>query len=123
MDITQMRIDTLNSLTIQHGLQAEHTVSSRVLRTDIDHVVVGAEKFVLLSLQIAILVEVELQTVVGLYIILKGVLIVELPVLAEGIALEIATQEQTTHILMTQEHDAIEIEDLALQQIGYFPDV
>ena len=43
--------------------------------------------------------------------------------LAEGIALEVTTQEQTTHILMTEEHNAVEVVDLTLQQISYTPDL
>ena len=113
----------LHSLTIEHRLQTKHAMRSGVLRTDIDHVVIGSEQLILLRLQDTVLVEIILQTVVGLFVIFQRIGIIKLPVLAEGITLEITTQEQTTHILMTQEHDAIEIEDLALQQIGYFPDV
>ena len=109
-----MRVDALHGLTVEHCLQTEHTVGSRVLGTDVDHIVVGAKQSVLLRLEITILVDEVLQTIVGFYIILKGIGIVELPVLAEGEALEIGTQEQTTHIRMAQEYDAIEIIDLTL---------
>ena len=38
-------------------------------------------------------------------------------------SLKVGTQEQATHILMTQEHDAEEIVHLALQQVGHSPDI
>ena len=89
-------------------------MSSRVLRTDVDYIVIGIEKPVLLSLQITVLVEIVLQAVVRLHIVLQLILIVVLPVLTEGEALEITAQEQPSHVLVAQEHDAIEIIYLAL---------
>ena len=90
-----------HGLTVEHCLQTEHAVGGRVLGTDVDHVVISAEEFVLLGLQEAIFVEIELQTVVRLFIVFKCILVVVLPVLTEGVALEVATQEQTTHIGMS----------------------
>ena len=95
----------------------------RVLRTDIDHIVIGTKQSVLLTLQVAVLVQIELQSVVGLNVVFKGVFVVELPVFTEGIALEVCTQEQSTHILVPQEHDTIKVVDLAFQQVGYAPDI
>ena len=118
-----MWIDALYDLTVEHCLQTEHTVGSRVLRTDVEHIVVIAKQLVLLALQLAVLVEVVLQTVVGLYIILESVLIVKLPVLAERITLEVRTQEEATHVRMTYEYDSEEVVNLALQQIGHLPDI
>ena len=123
MDVAQVRIDMFHGLTVEHRLKAKHTMGGGVLRTDVDHIVIRTEQLVLLALQVAVLVDIELQTVVGLYIVLEGVLIVELPVLTERIALEIAAQEQAAHIRMPQEHDAVEIIDLALQKVGHAPDV
>ena len=48
MDIAEVRIDALDSFTVEHRLQAEHTVSGRVLRADVDDVVIVAKQFVLL---------------------------------------------------------------------------
>ena len=123
MDITEVRIDALHGLTVQHSLQAQHTMGSRVLRTDVNHIVVGLKQFVLLALQLTLLVQIVLQTVVRLYIILQGVLVVKLPVLTEGVSLKVGTQEQAAHIMMTQEHDTEEIVNLALQQVGHLPDI
>ena len=89
MDIAEVGIDTLHGLTVQHRLQTEHTVSSWVLRTNVNHIIIGTKQTVLLALQVAILVQIILQTVVGLYIILQRIFVVKLPVLAEGVTLEV----------------------------------
>ena len=123
MDIAKVRIDALHRLTIENCLQAEYTMGSGVLRTDINHIVIRTEEAVLLRLEVTILVDIELQAVVRLYIILESLTVVVFPVLAERIPLEIAAQEETTHIGMTQEHDTVEVVNLALQQIGYTPDI
>ena len=123
MDITKVWIDALHGLTVEYSLQAQHTMGSRVLRTDVNHIVVGLKQFVLLALQLTLLVQIVLQTVVRLYIILQGVLIVKLPVLTEGMSLKVGTQEQAAHIMMPQEHDAEEIVHLALQQLSHSPDI
>ena len=47
MDITQMRIDVLHRLTVEHCLQAKHAVRGRVLRTDIDDIIIGTKQPVL----------------------------------------------------------------------------
>ena len=118
-----MRIDALDSFAVEHCLQTEHTVGSWVLRTNVNHIVIGTEQTVLLALQVAILVNEIFQTVIGFYIILQRIFVVELPVLAEGIALEIATEEEATHIGMTEEHDAVEVVNFTLQQVGNLPNV
>ena len=43
MDIAKMRIDTLNGLTVQNSLQAQHTMRRGVLRTYINDIVVLSE--------------------------------------------------------------------------------
>jgi hypothetical protein len=123
MDVAKVWIDALYDLSVEHSLQTEHTVGSRVLRTDVEHIVIIAKQLILLALQFAVVVEIVLQTVVGLYIVLEGVLIVKLPILAERIALEVVTQEQATHIGMTYENYSEEVVNLALKQISHLPKV
>jgi hypothetical protein len=123
MDVAKVWIDALYDLSVEHSLQTEYTVGSRVLRADVEHIVIIAKQLILLALQFAIVVEIVLQTVVGLYIVLEGVLIVKLPILAERIALEVIAQEQATHVGMTYEYDSEEVVNLALQQIGHLPDI
>jgi hypothetical protein len=123
MDVAKVWIDALYGLSVEHGLQTEYTVGSRVLRADVEHIVVIAKQLILLALKFAIIVEIVFQTIVGLYIVLEGVLIVKLPILAEGITLEVIAQEQATHIGMTYENDSEEVVNLALQQIGHLPDI
>ena len=60
MDITKVRIDALYGLAVEYCLQAKHTVSSRVLRTDIDNVVFIGEERILLNNEFSVLVKVIL---------------------------------------------------------------
>ena len=123
MDIAEVRINALDGFSVKYRLQTKHAVSRRVLRTDVDDVVIRTEEAVLLRLQVAVLVNKVLKTIVGLYIVLEGVLIVKLLILAEWITLEVIAQEQAAHIGMTYENDSEEVVNLALQQIGHLPDI
>jgi hypothetical protein len=123
MDVAKVWIDALYGLSVKHSLQTEYTVGSRVLRADVEHIVIIAKQLILLALKFAIIVEIVFQTIVGLYIVLEGVLIVKLPILAEWITLEVIAQEQAAHIGMTYENDSEEVVNLALQQIGHLPDI
>ena len=93
-----------------------------MLRTDVHHEVVISEEFVLLLHELAVGIELVLHTVVGLVVILKGISLSGLEVLAQGIALEVASQVETAHVGVSEELDAKEIEDLTLQQIGTLPE-
>ena len=60
VDVTEMGIDMLDGLTIDHSLQTQHTVSRRVVRAKVDNEVVIVEQAVLGFHQLAILGEVPL---------------------------------------------------------------
>ena len=94
-----------------------------VLRTNVDDILVVGEQLVLLRLQVSVLVQPVLHAVVRLHVVLQRIVVVELPVLAEGESLEVAAKEETAHVGMTQEQDAEEVVDLTLQQVGNLPDV
>ena len=91
-----------------------------MLRTDIDDIVVFCKQTVLLAYEFAIFQRI-LATIFRFHIIDKGVAVVKLPILAERITFEVVTQEQTAHIGMTEELDAVEVKDLTLQDIGNLP--
>ena len=48
MNIAEVRINALDGFSVEYCLQTEHTVSGRVLRADVDDVVIVAEQLVLL---------------------------------------------------------------------------
>jgi hypothetical protein len=126
MDVSAMGIDLLDGLAIKDGLQAEHTVSGRMLRADIDHVVVICKEGLLLGYQFAFVVQAILHGVVGFGVIEhRGLILfgIHVEVLAQGITLEVATQVETAHIGMAQELDAQEVVDFAFKQFGSLPQV
>ena len=123
MNVAQMRIDALHGLTVEHSLQAEHTMRGRVLRANVHHIGIVFEERILLACKTSVLVYFILQAKVGLHIFFQRILVVACPVLAEGMALEVVAQEQTAHVGMAEEEDSIEVENLTLQQVSHAPEV
>ena len=126
VNITEVWIDALHSLTINNGLQTEHTVGRWVVRTDIDYVVILVEATLLCSNEMSILAQGILHGEVILWLISTRELVclrTHIEVLAQWIALEIGTEEETTHVWVTQELDADEIEDFTLQEVSHLPKV
>ena len=123
VDVSEVRIDALDFFAVENGLQPEHSVSRGVLRTDIDHIVVLIEETMLGAHQFAGVVEGISVGVFAFLIVLQGVGVVELPVFPEGMTLEIVSQEQPLHDGVSEELDAIEVEDFPFEEVGGLPDV
>ena len=126
VDITEVWIDALHGLTINNGLQSEHTVGRWVVRTDVDNIVVLIKATLLCSNEMSILAQGILHGEVILRLISARELVclrTHIEVLAQWIALEIGAEEKTAHIWVTQELDADEIEDFTLQKVSYLPKV
>ena len=87
-----MRIYLADYLSVEDCLKAKHTVCGRVLRTDVDYIIVVGEELMLCGYEFAVAVEVVLNGIVRLGVVLKGVLVVlwtHVVVLPERIAIEI----------------------------------
>ena len=118
MDISEMWNDTLYCLTIKNSLKTKHTVCRWVLRTNIDYELIITKELHLLLNEVSLLVEAILHGIVWLFIILKCIPLLCNEVLAEWIALEIVTKEETAHIRMTKELDSEEVIHLTLKQVS-----
>ena len=126
VDIAQVRIDALHLLAVENGLQAEHTVCRRVVRADVHNEVGVLEEALLCSYEVAVGVETVHNGVVRLGLVGKRELVclgAHVEVLAQRIAVEVGTQEQTAHVGVAQELDAYEVVDLALEQLGCLPEL
>ena len=126
MDIAQMRIDPGDGLTVQHRLQTKYTVGRRVLRTDVHDEIVICKQRMLCTDKLTLLVEIPLRGRIKFDIILRSVHIlcrIHVVILTQRISLEVVSQEETAHIRMTEELDAIEVVDLAFKQIGICPQI
>ena len=126
VNVTEVWIDTLHGLTIDNGLQAEHTVGRWVVRTDVDNIVVLIKATLLCSNEMTIFAQGILHGEVILWLISTRELVclrTHIEVLAQWIALEIGAEEKTAHIWVTQELDADEIEYLTLQEVSHLPKV
>ena len=76
--------------------------------------------------KLTLLVEIPLRGRIKFDIILRSVHIlcrIHVVILTQRISLEVVSQEETAHIRMTEELDAIEVVDLAFKQIGICPQI
>ena len=116
-----MRIDALHDLTVNNGLQAEHTVGRWVLRTDVDYILVVGEEFSLAANELSVGIEAINLSVFWLHIVLKRVRVIILPVFAEWVALEVVAQEESAHVGVVEELDAVEVKHFTLKQFCHLP--
>ena len=124
VNVSQMRIDALDGLIVDDGLQAEHTMCRRVVRTEVDDIVVGLEQTVLLLHELSEIVELPLRSPFRLRLVGHRELVVlrtHVVVLAQRIALEVSAQEQTSHVRVSEELYSEEVVDLTLQQVSGTP--
>ena len=97
-----------------------------VVRTDVDNILILIEATLLCSNEMAIFAQGILHGEVILRLISARELVcirAHIEILAQWIALEIGTEEETAHVWVTQELDADEIEYLTLQKISYLPKI
>ena len=126
VDISEVRIDALHLLAVENGLQAKHTVCRRVVRTDVHYEVGVFEEALLCSYEVAVGVEAVHNGVVRLWLVGKRELVclgAHVEVLAQRIAVEVGTQEQTAHVGVAEELDAYEVVHLTLEQLGCLPEL
>ena len=125
VNISAVRIDASYGLTVEHRLQSEHTVCSRVLRSDIDYILIVAEEFAAMSLQVSVLVERVRASAVGFRVVIQGegFILRHLVVLSEWEALEIASEVKSAHVWVSREDDAVEVIHLPFEQFSCFPEV
>ena len=126
VDISEVRINALHGLTVDNGLKTEHTMGRWVVRTDVDNILIIIEATLFCSYQMTISTKTVFYCEIILWLISTRELIglwTHIEILAQRIALEISTEEKTTHIRVTQELDADEIKHLTLQQISNLPEI
>ena len=126
VDISEVRINALHGLTVDNGLKTEHTMGRWVVRTDVDNILILIEATLFSSYQMTISTKTVFYSEIILRLISTRELIclwTHIEILAQRIALEISTEEKTTHIWVTQELDADEIKHLTLQQISNLPEI
>ena len=117
---------TLHRLAVNYRLQTQHAVGRGVVRADVDHVVVVVEETLLGSHQVTVFIERVLYGKVALRLIGTGEAVslgAHVEVLAQGMTLEVGTQEEPAHIGMPQELNAHEVVHFAFQQVGHVPQV
>ena len=126
VNITEVWIDALHGLTVDNGLKTEHTMGRWVVRTDVDNILIIIETTLFSSYQMTISTKTVFYSEIILWLISTRELVclrTHIEVLTQWIALEIGTEEETTHVWVTQELDAHEIEDFTLQEVSHLPEM
>ena len=125
MDITTVRINLTNDFTFQRNTEAHYTMSSRVLRTDVDYIFFFAEQFRFFVLDGSVRVQFYfLSRIKRLFIgHAQWVILFRIVIFTHWITDPIVTQVEPTHIRMTDKGDAIKIKNFTFVEVGYLPDV
>ena len=124
VDIAEVGIDVLDGLTADDGLQSEHTVGGRVVRSEVHHEVVLVHQRAARGHEFAVAVKVPLRRPVLCRLVGLGEAVglrAHVEVLAERPALEVVAHEEAAHVGVAEKLDAEEVIDLSLQQVGSVP--
>ena len=97
-----------------------------MVRADVNDIVIISKQAVLCFCKVTISIEIILYCIVALRFVCQRELVclrTHVKVLTQWVALEVSTQEETTHVWMTEELDAYEVEDLTFKQVSTLPKV
>jgi len=126
VDVAAVYVEFFDDFAFERYAEAEHAVRGRVLRTDVDDVLVLLEEHVAAADDAAVGLElIARRTVVRHFVghterIGFPALVV---VLAERIPHPVVAQVEAPHVGMVDETDTEEVEHFALVQLGPLPDV
>ena len=128
VNVTQHRVDFANRLTLQVHAEVKHTVSRRVLRTNIHHIIVGTKNFVLHLIDRAILLQLIFirhisQRLIRHVLRIKRIILLRVVILTERIAHPILAHKQAAHVRMVCKDNAIEVINLTLIHVSNIPKV
>ena len=124
VDVSADDVDLLHRLAVEAGTVAHHAVGGRVLRADVDNILVVLKDLALhlLDLTVLVLDPAAGVVLVGLVLETQGVA-GGVVVLAQGVTHPVVAQEHAAHVGVTDEDDAIEVIHLALLEVGHGPQV
>ena len=94
-----------------------------MLRADVDYILVVGEELSLAANELSVGIEAINLSVFWLHIVLKRVRVIIFPVFAEWVALEVVAQEESAHVRMVEELDAVEVKHFTLKQLCHLPEV
>ena len=125
MDIPHININLLDCFTVNCGTETEHTVSCRVLRTDVYNKIFGFEYGMLGFNDFAVFKSIFICIIALTFIFNRDLIgfVVHIIVLAERIADPVNREEQATHVGVVQEDDAVEIINFTFKDSGDSPQI
>ena len=124
VNISAYRVNMSYGFTLQRNTQTQCSVSRRVLRTEVDYIIVIVEQHISRVLDGSVVVKFKLLSLIGIFFIGKNQRIrVHIVILAEWIAYPVFAKEQSTHIWMSYEYYTEEIVYLAFFNLSCTPQV
>ena len=124
VDVTAVYVQLLDDFPFQTYTETEHTVSGRMLRTDVDDVFIFVEQNVTLFYHATVgQFLVVVSHVVRFFVAHTERVEAFVIILAERMSYPVFTQIQTAHVRVTDEMDTEEVVCFAFVELGCFPDV
>ena len=125
VDITAVRINLTNDFTFQRNTEAHYTMSSRVLRTDVNYIFFFTEQLHLFIFDGSVRVQFYfLSRIKRLFIgHTQWVILFRVIIFAHWITYPIVTQIKPAHVRMTDKSDTVIIENFTFVEVGYLPNV
>ena len=124
VDVAAVNVEFADDLAFERHAETQHAVRRRVLRADVDDVLVLLEEHVALADIAAVGLQFVGRRAVLRHLVAhaQGVLR-RVVILAQGVSRPVVAQEQAPHVGMVQEADAEIVERLAFVQLGGLPQV
>ena len=125
VNITAVRINLTNDFTFQRNTETHYTMSSRVLRTDVNYILFFTEQLHLFVFDGSVGGQFYfLSRIKRLFIgHTQWVILFRIIIFAHWITYPIVTQIKSAHVRMTYEGDTIKIKNFTFIEVGYLPNV
>ena len=125
VDVTGDDVDLLHHLAVERCAETHHAVGRRMLRADVDHILVVLEHLAGSLDHLSVGVERIRAGVVLVLLVLEANRVerrVGVIILAERMSHPVVAQEEAAHVGMSDELDAEHVVDLAFLEIGHLPE-
>ena len=126
VDVSEVRVNLLDAFAFDGCAEVEHTVCRGVLWTDVHHIGVVGKHGCVLALEFAVGIEGVFVASVADFLVGAGdfgVFLLGFVVLTHGESHPVFAEEETSHVGMSEEDDAVEVIDFAFVDVCDVPKV
>ena len=128
MNIPEHGVNSLYKFTVQSHTEMQHTMSGRMLRTDVHHIIVVIKNHIFLNLQSSVGQKLIFLCGIGKWFVghmlgIERILLYRVVILTHGVSHPIFTQINAAHVGMSCKDYPVEIIHLTLINIGNVPKI